>query len=55
LKEGYHVEKVFQVDPEVAPTIPWLDRNMDTIFRIYRKNNPDDAQPYDNSLFPAKS
>ncbi len=55
LKESYHVEKVFQVDPEIAPKIPWLDRNMDTIFRIYKKNHPDDAQPYDNSLFPAKS
>ncbi len=54
LKEGYHVEKVFQVDPEIAPKIPWLDRNMDTVFRIYKKNHPDDAQPYDASLFPVK-
>ncbi len=54
LKESYHVEKVFQVDPEIAPTIPWLDRNMDTIFRIYKKNHPDDPQPYDNSLFPSR-
>jgi len=54
LKEAYHVEKVFQVDPEIAPKIPWLDRNMDTIFRIYKKNHPDDPEPYDTSLFPVK-
>lgn len=54
LREGYHVEKVFQVDPAVAPRIPWLDRNMDTVFRIYKKNQPEDAQPYDTSLFPVK-
>jgi hypothetical protein len=54
LKEAYHVEKVFQVDPEIAPAIPWLDRNMDTVFRIYKKNHPDDPQPYDNSLFPSR-
>jgi hypothetical protein len=54
LKASYHVEKVFQVDPEIAPKIPWLDRNMDTIFRIYKKNHPDDPLPYDNALFPVK-
>lgn len=54
LKESYHVEKVFQVDPKVAPKIPWLDRNMDTVFRIYKKNHPGDPQPGDTSLFPHK-
>jgi hypothetical protein len=54
LKADYHVEKVFRVDPEVAPKIPWLDRNMDTVFRIYKKNAPGDPQPYDGSLFPVK-
>jgi hypothetical protein len=54
LKSGYHVVKVFQVDPAIAPKIPWLDRNIDTAFRIYKKNHPEDAQPYDQSLFPVK-
>lgn len=52
LKQDYHVVKVFQVDPAIAPKIPWLDRNIDTSFRLYKKNHPDDAQPYDTGLFP---
>ncbi len=54
IKENYHVVKVFQVDPEKAKLIPWLDRNVDTVFRIYKKNGPDDKLPYDANLFPAK-
>lgn len=52
LRAQYHVVKVFQIDPEIAPKIPWLDRNVDTSYRIYKKNHPDDKQPYDDSLFP---
>lgn len=54
IKENYHVVKVFQVDPEKADKIPWLDRNVDTVFRIYKKNSPDDELPYDADLFPTK-
>lgn len=54
IKENYHVVKVFQVDPEKREKIPWIDRNVDTVFRIYKKNHPDDDLPYDASLFPAK-
>lgn len=54
IKEDYHVVKVFQVDPEKADKIPWLDRNVDTVFRIYKKNSPDDELPYDADLFPTK-
>lgn len=50
LKEKYHVVKVFQVDPEKAKKIYWIDRNVDTIFRIYKKNHADDELPYDESL-----
>lgn len=54
LKAQYHVVKVFQVAPENRDKIPWLDRNVDTIFRIYKRNRPGDELPYDASLFPAK-
>ncbi|MBI1321496.1 MAG: hypothetical protein GC168_21465 [Candidatus Hydrogenedens sp.] len=50
-REHYHVEAVFQVDPEKAKEIRWLDRNIDTRFRIYKKNHEGDA-PYDDSLWP---
>ena len=52
IREDYHVVKVYQLDPEVGPTIPWIDRNMDTVFRIYKKNRLEDETPYDRSLFP---
>ena len=54
LKEDYHVVKAFHVDPEKAARIPWLDRNVDTDFRIYKRNRPGDHLPYDTSLFPVK-
>jgi hypothetical protein len=54
IKENYHVVKVFAIDPEVEGKIPWLDRNQDTVFRIFKKNSPDDELPYDATLFPAK-
>ena len=54
LKAGYHVEKVFQIDPADAPKIPWLNLSVDTSFRIYKKNHPDDPLPYDDSLFPVR-
>ncbi len=54
IKVNYHVVKVFQVDPENAKKIPWIDRNVDTVFRIYKKNHPDDELPYDANLFPVK-
>lgn len=51
-KDRYHVEAVFQVDPERAKEIRWLDRNIDTMFRIYKKNHPEDARPYPNDTWP---
>jgi hypothetical protein len=53
-KEHYHVIEVFQIDPEAAKKIRWLDRNIDTLFRIYRKKYPEDEKPYRDDLWPVK-
>ncbi|MBI2422062.1 MAG: hypothetical protein HYV27_04460 [Candidatus Hydrogenedentes bacterium] len=53
-KDRYHVVKVFGVDPAVRPTIRWIDRNIDTRFRILKKNRPEDVLPYDASLWPTQ-
>ncbi len=37
---------VFRLDEAERATVPWVDRNIDTAFRIYKKNVPDDARPY---------
>ena len=52
-KERYHVEKAFLIDPEAAEDIRWLDRNIDTRFRIYKKN-AEGGGPYDDSLWPSR-
>jgi hypothetical protein len=54
-RERYHVEAVFQVDPERAKEIRWLDRNIDTKFRIYKKNHPEDVRPYPNDVWPTEA
>lgn len=55
LKTGYHPIAIFAIAPEHAKRIRWLDRNIDTRFRIYKKNHPEDIQPYDASLWPRKT
>lgn len=50
-KQRYHVERSFSVDPEAARKILWLDRNIDTDFKIYKKNRAGDP-PRDDSLWP---
>jgi len=52
LKDQYHVVAVFAIDPAAAKRIRWLDRNIDTAFRIYKRNRPEDVRPYDDSLWP---
>jgi len=54
LREHYHPVRRFEVDPERAREIRWLDRNIDTRFVIYKRNRPEDAVPYDESLWPTK-
>lgn len=54
IKENYHVVKVFAVDPAIRGTFFQVDRNVDTIFRLYKKNRPGDLTPYDMSLFPIR-
>ena len=46
-KQYYHVVKIFQLTQEQRHNIPWIDRNVDTSFRIYRKNHPEDELPYE--------
>jgi len=50
-REHYRVVEVFRVDPAVRDEILWIDRNIDTDFRIYKKNGSEDAD-YDDGLFP---
>lgn len=52
LKSDYHPIGIYAVTPENARKIRWLDRNIDTRFRIYKKNHPEDPKPYDESLWP---
>ena len=55
IKKDYHVVKVFQVPPEEAAQVRWLNRNTDVSCRIYKKNHPDDDMPYDESLWPTEA
>lgn len=52
LRKDYHPVAVFEIDPEMEKRIRWIDRNIDLHFRIYKKNQPEDPQPYDASLWP---
>jgi len=52
-RQHYHPIKVFAIDPEAARKIRWLDRNVDTRFRIYKKNHPGDS-PYDDAPWPQR-
>ena len=50
----YHPVALFRTDPEVVNEIRWVRRNMDTVFRIYRKNPTTGAPDYDESLWPVR-
>lgn len=51
IRERYHVAAAFLMDPDRAGEIRWIDRNIDTRFRIYRKNPPG-ARPADAAPWP---
>jgi len=51
-REHYHPVAHFGIDHEAAKNVPWIDRNMDTSFRILKKNHDSDSLPYDDSLWP---
>lgn len=51
LRGQYHPVRVFAADAKAVEQIPWVDRNIDTNYRIYRKNHVGDA-PYDAALWP---
>ncbi len=54
LHEKYHVIGVFEVDPAIKHEIPWIERSVDLLFRVYKRNEPDDPRPYDDELFPKR-
>jgi hypothetical protein len=54
LKKDYHVVAVFEVDPAVLHKIPWIERSIDPLFRIYKRNKAGDPLPYDRSNFPTR-
>lgn len=51
-RDHYHVAETFLIDPEAAKKIRWIDRNIDTRFRIYKKNAP--GQTYDYGNWPTE-
>jgi len=51
-KQHYHVIKVFKVEPKGEMETRWIDRNIDTVFRLAKKNRPEDPQPYNETLWP---
>ncbi len=53
-RANYHVVEVFALDWKARKKIRWVDRNIDTVFRIYKKNRPNDPQPYDDTLWPTR-
>jgi hypothetical protein len=52
-QDHYHVAETFLIDPEAAKNIRWIDRNIDTRFRIYKKNTP--GEEYDYSNWPTEA
>ncbi|MFM1921186.1 MAG: hypothetical protein RLZZ303_2820, partial [Candidatus Hydrogenedentota bacterium] len=52
-KQRYHVVRAFSVEPDAARKILWLDRNIDTDFKIYKKNREGEP-PGDDSLWPVR-
>lgn len=48
----YHPVAVWRVSPEDKKKIPWVGYNVDTSFRMLKKNRTGDA-PYNDSLWPA--
>ncbi len=55
IRADYYPVAVFKIDPEAAKKIRWLDRNMDTDFRIYKKKHEEDTVPYDAVPWPDKA
>ncbi len=52
LRREYHPVAAFSMSDEVAGRIRWIRSSIDTQYRIYKRNRPEDPQPYDESLWP---
>lgn len=48
----YHPVAAFITPPEMLERIPYIRSNVDMHSRICKMNTPDDALPYDTSLWP---
>ncbi|HPO31258.1 MAG TPA: hypothetical protein PKX28_08445, partial [Candidatus Hydrogenedentes bacterium] len=49
----YHPVVTFLMPDEVAARIRWIRSSIDTQYRLYKRNHPEDAGPYDETLWPA--
>lgn len=52
IRADYHPIALFALAPEERERIPWLDRNIDTVFRIYRRNDLAAPPPASADLWP---
>ncbi|HNR33188.1 MAG TPA: tetratricopeptide repeat protein, partial [Candidatus Hydrogenedentes bacterium] len=52
IRRDYHPVKAFLIDPEAAKKMRWIETNIDVQYRLYKKSRQDDAQPYDDGLWP---
>lgn len=55
IRADYHPVRVFRAREGIERCIPFGDRNIDLVFRVYKRNRPDDPQPYDDSLWPCSA
>lgn len=49
----YHPVVTFLMPDEVAARIRWIRSSIDTQYRLYKRNHPEDSGPYDETLWPA--
>lgn len=52
VRADYHPVAIFKADEDIVWRIPFGNRSIDLIFRIYKKNHPEDILPYDDTLWP---
>ena len=52
LHRDYHPVAAFLMPDETAARIRWIRSSIDTQYRLYKRNRPEDPKPYDESLWP---
>lgn len=53
IHRDYHPVAAFLMPDEVAARIRWIRSNIDSQYRLYKRNRPEDSRPYDDTLWPA--